>query len=122
MSFPPDPTQPGSTSSDPAELQRDIEEIRGELADTVDALAAKVDVKSRAQNKAEDLKTQATDKAREVRARAMAKAPQLTEAAQQKAHQAQRVVQDKPGAAAGAALAVLLGLLIRRRHRKAKAS
>lgn len=50
-----DPVEADSTSSDPATLRRDIEEVRGELANTVDALAAKADVKSRVQ----ELKAQA---------------------------------------------------------------
>jgi ElaB/YqjD/DUF883 family membrane-anchored ribosome-binding protein len=59
-------------------------------------------------DKAQELKAQVSRKARDVGAQAIARAPQLTGAA---AQQAQRVVQDKPGAAVGAALAVL-GLLI----------
>jgi uncharacterized protein (TIGR03382 family) len=116
-SSPADPAEAGSTSSDPAAVRRDIEEVRGELTNTVDALAAKADVKSRAQDKVQELKARSTHKARDVRAQAMAKAPQLTKTAQQKVQQAQRVVQGKPGAAVGAALAVL-ALLIRRRRRK----
>ena len=64
-------------------------------------------------DKAQELKAQITQKARDVSAQAIARAPQLTGAAAQKA---QRVVQDKPGAAVGAALAVL-GLLILGRRR-----
>lgn len=131
MSSPTDPAPASSTPSDPAELRRNIEETRGELADTVNALAAKADVKSRAQdktqelktqatNKAQEIKTQAANKAREVRTQAMAKAPQLTGLAQHKAQQAQQVVQDKPGAAVGAALAVLGMLILRRRWRRRK--
>ena len=69
-------------------------------------------------NRAQELKAQVTQKARDVGAQAIARAPQLTGAAAQKA---QRVIQDKPGAAVGAALAVL-GLLIfgRRRPRRRK--
>lgn len=118
MSSPTDPAQPRSASSDPVELRRDIEKVRGELADTVDALAAKADVTSRAQDKAQELKAQALEKAREVRAQAMTKAPQLTEVAQQKGQQAQQVMQDNPGAAVGAALAVLGVLFLRRRRRR----
>jgi MYXO-CTERM domain-containing protein len=69
-------------------------------------------------DKAQELKARVTQKIRDVGAQAIARAPQLTGAA---AQQAQRVVQDKPGAAVGAALAVL-GLLIfgrlRQRRRK----
>ncbi len=66
-------------------------------------------------DRAQELKAQVAQRAREVRAQAIAKAPQLTGAAAQKA---QRVVQDKPGAAVGAALAVLGLLIVRRRQRR----
>jgi ElaB/YqjD/DUF883 family membrane-anchored ribosome-binding protein len=66
-------------------------------------------------DKAQELKAQVTQKVRAARAQVIAKAPQLTGAA---AQQAQRVVQDKPGAAVGAALAVLGWLILRRRQRR----
>jgi len=66
-------------------------------------------------DKAQELTAQVTQKVREMRAQAIAKAPQLTGAAAQKT---QRVVQDKPGAAVGAALAVLGLLTLRRRQRR----
>lgn len=65
--------------------------------------------------KAQELKAQVTRKVREVRAQAIARAPQLTGVAAQRT---QRVVQDKPGAAVGAALAVLGLLILRRRPRR----
>jgi MYXO-CTERM domain-containing protein len=66
-------------------------------------------------DRAQELKAQVTQKARDVRSQALARAPQLTGAV---AQQAQRVVQDKPGTAAGAALAVLVLLVTRRRPRR----
>ena len=66
-------------------------------------------------DKAQELKAQVTRKVRGVRAQAIAKAPQVTGAAAQKT---QRVVQDRPGAAVGAALAVLGLLGLRRRQRR----
>ena len=47
-------------SQTPQEIQADIEAQRAQLADTVDALAARLDVKSRATAKAVDLKHRAT--------------------------------------------------------------
>ncbi|MDQ3988248.1 MAG: DUF3618 domain-containing protein [Actinomycetota bacterium] len=121
MSSPTDPAQAPPATSDPEELRRDIEQVRGELADTVNALAAKADVKARAQDKAQEFKTQAIQTTHQVRAQAPETAQQLAGAAQQKARQ---MIQDKPGPTVGAALAVL-GLLIlrrrRRRRRKARA-
>ncbi len=43
------------------QLEADLARQREELASTVDALQAKLDVKSRARHKAEDLKERATD-------------------------------------------------------------
>jgi hypothetical protein len=45
----------------PEEIRRDIEETRGDLGDTVEALAAKADVKAQAKDKAEELKQKVTD-------------------------------------------------------------
>ena len=105
MNSPTDPAQTGSAPSDPVELRRDIEQVRGELADTVNALAYKADVKARAQDRAQELKTQAIKTTQ-----------QLAGAAQQKA---QQVIQDKP-AVPVAALAVLVLLLLGRRRRRRK--
>lgn len=106
-----------SSPTDPAELRRDIEQVRGELADTVNALAAKADVKGRAQDKAQEFKAQAIQTTHQVRAQAPETAQQLVGTARQKA---QQVVQEKPGAAVGAALAVLGWLILRRRWRRRK--
>ncbi|HEU0086782.1 MAG TPA: DUF3618 domain-containing protein [Pseudonocardiaceae bacterium] len=117
MSSDTDPAQTGSASSEQAELRQDIEQVRGELADTVNALADKADVKGRAQDKAQELKTQAIQTTQQVRAQASEVAQHLAGAAQQKAHQ---VIQEKPAAAAGAVLAVLGLLILRRRWRRRK--
>jgi hypothetical protein len=49
----------------PEEIRRDIEETRGELGDTVEALAAKADVKAQAKERVsettEDLKQKVSD-------------------------------------------------------------
>ena len=47
------------------EIREDIESTREELGETVEELAAKTDVKGRAQAKAEDVKAQATERSRE---------------------------------------------------------
>lgn len=49
------------TSRTPEEIQADIELQRQHLAGTIDALAAKLDVKSQAKNKAAEVKDRATD-------------------------------------------------------------
>ena len=47
-------------SRSPEEIEADIARQREQLAETVDQLSAKLDVKSRAQHKAADLKDRAT--------------------------------------------------------------
>jgi len=116
MNSPTDPAQTGSAPSDPVELRRDIEQVRGELADTVNALAYKADVKARAQDRAQELKTQAIKTTQQVRANAPETAQQLAGVAQQKA---QQVIQDKP-AVPVVALVVLVLLLLGRRRRRRK--
>lgn len=51
---------PTDNSRTPEQIQAEIEAQREQLADTVDQLSAKLDVKSRAQHKAVDLKDRAT--------------------------------------------------------------
>ena len=45
-----------------AQLRTEIEDVRTDLGDTVEALAAKTDVKTRAQEKAEELKAKVSGK------------------------------------------------------------
>ena len=53
------------------ELQEEIEQTREHLGQTVEALAAKADVKARAQAKAAEVKVKAQDKAADVKSRAV---------------------------------------------------
>ncbi|HTX09077.1 MAG TPA: DUF3618 domain-containing protein [Solirubrobacteraceae bacterium] len=46
-----------TTAKDPEQIQREIEQTRRELGDTVEALAAKADVKAQAQRRIESTKT-----------------------------------------------------------------
>ncbi len=55
---------------DAAGLQREIDQTREHLGETVEQLAAKADVKARAQETASDLKDQAKEKAGQARAQA----------------------------------------------------
>ncbi|MGC4112251.1 MAG: DUF3618 domain-containing protein [Nocardioides sp.] len=56
---------PGSNTAGIAELQADIERTRDDLAETVDRLAAKLDVKSRLRSR---MSTAGADSIRQVRA------------------------------------------------------
>jgi hypothetical protein len=49
-------------SRSPEEIRADIEETREDLGDTVEALAAKTDVKAHAQAKAEEVKQKTAEK------------------------------------------------------------
>jgi hypothetical protein len=55
----------GEEGKTPEQIQADIERARGELGETVAALADKTDVKKHAKEKSEELKGQASSKARE---------------------------------------------------------
>jgi len=59
MSTPPNDKDMGKAQT-PEQIEAEIAAQREQLADTVDQLTAKLDVKSRAQHKAADLKDRAT--------------------------------------------------------------
>lgn len=71
----------------PEEIRRDIEETRGELGDTAEALAQKADVKGQAKAKADDVKGQAKAKADDIKGQAKARAEDLRQRAQEKLRQ-----------------------------------
>jgi cobalamin biosynthesis Mg chelatase CobN len=58
------------SSKSPAEIQADIEQQREELAETLDALTTKLDVKSHAQAKAQEVKATTQIKVAETKDRA----------------------------------------------------
>jgi len=58
---------------DPQELEREIERTREQLGETVELLAAKADVKARAQAKATELSERIKDKAGQARQKAAAR-------------------------------------------------
>ena len=53
-------SQNGSTATTPEDIEAQIRQQRAELAETLDALGAKLDVKSQAQAKASQVKDRAT--------------------------------------------------------------
>jgi hypothetical protein len=73
-------TQTGSGDAPPenaGELMAEIERTREELGDTVEALAAKADVKARAQQRAAEVSGQLKDRVDEVKAGMSSRAGQL---------------------------------------------
>ncbi len=63
-------------SSDPEQLEREIEQTREQLGDTVEALAEKADVKRQAKRKLNETKATVTDKADDLLGKAKDATPQ----------------------------------------------
>jgi hypothetical protein len=95
----------------PDEIRADIERTREEVGDTVEALAAKTDVKAQARNRIEEVKANVRAKADEVKAKAQSSSP---ESAQQGGRQVVAKVRENPVPLALGA-AVLVAFLIGRR-------
>jgi cell division septum initiation protein DivIVA len=91
---------PDPVPDDPQALREEIQQTRKDLGDTVEALAAKADVRARTREKAADVKAQAKDKAAETADRVQAKASELKE---QAAAVAQKVTEATPEPARQAA-------------------
>jgi ElaB/YqjD/DUF883 family membrane-anchored ribosome-binding protein len=109
------PTPTPDRDRSPEEIRADIEETREEVGDTVEALAAKTDVKGQAQQRIADVKQNLHDKREELTAKAKSSSPP---AAQQGGQKLVAKVQDNPTpyAIGGAAVAgLLIGRLIGRR-------
>jgi long-subunit acyl-CoA synthetase (AMP-forming) len=126
------------TSDDPkvAALRTDIAETRAALGETVEALAAKADVKARAQEKVADVKARAAFAATEAKDKARETAQQVADSSKELAHDlrsdpaatsrrgAERVrasVRERPKqwAVAAAALVAFAALVVRKRRRSA---
>jgi uncharacterized protein YdbL (DUF1318 family) len=95
----------------PEEIRADIDQTREEVGDTVEALAAKTDVKAQARAKVDEIKGNARAKADEVRAKARSSTP---DSAQQGGQQVVTKVRENPIPVAFGA-AVLVAFLIGRR-------
>jgi hypothetical protein len=98
----------------PEAIRADIEETRAELGDTVEALAAKTDVKARAEDRVEGIKQDARAKADQVKAKVTSVTP---ETARQGGGQVVAKARANPLPIAGAAALVLAFVLGRRSAR-----
>jgi ElaB/YqjD/DUF883 family membrane-anchored ribosome-binding protein len=108
------PEQVDGDERSPDEIREDIEQTRHELGETVEALAAKTDVKARAHEKLDEVKHRLSGHKETIAGKASAAAP---ESAGQAAEQAKAVARDHPMpvAIAGAVLAgFILGRLTSR--------
>src|SRR5207248_998170 len=109
------PGRPPVTEPESEQIQRDIEQTREELGDTVEALAHKTDVKAQAREKLEETKASVTEKTERVLGKAREASPEsATGAASQAAEQARQ--NPIPVAAFGAfAAGLLVGRITKRR-------
>jgi ElaB/YqjD/DUF883 family membrane-anchored ribosome-binding protein len=64
----------------PEEIRRDIEATREELGDTVEALAAKADVKAQAKERVDSVKDQAREKVDDLKGKAQSATPEDAQA------------------------------------------
>jgi MYXO-CTERM domain-containing protein len=111
-------------SSDPEELREQIEQTRAELADTVQALAGKADIKGRAKAQASELTAQAKVQASELTAQAKVQAGQVrTLAAQETQVAKEQIVRTQaekpwlfPAAGALALVGLVTAFVLRRRR------
>ena len=109
--------EPGSSgpavteTQDPEQIKRQIDATREELGDTVEALAAKTDVKAQAKRKVEETKASIADKKEELLGKAKEASPETALSAASGASQKARE-NPLPVAVAGAfALGFLAGRL-----------
>ena len=103
------------STQDPERLEQDIEQTRDELGDTVEALAAKADVKAQAKQKVDDVKTSVSEKKEDLLGKAGEASPDSAKAA---ASQASTKARENPVplAAVGAfAGGFLVGRLTKRK-------
>lgn len=91
--------QPTGGAKGPDELRQQIERTRGQLGDTVEELAGKADVKSRAKARAADLR----DKAGAMTVQLRSSAAQAGHSVQDRAGRTGHTVQDRAGRAGNAA-------------------
>jgi ElaB/YqjD/DUF883 family membrane-anchored ribosome-binding protein len=94
----------------PDEIRHDIEKTREQMGDTVEALAAKADVKGQARAKVTELRENVTQKKEELSASASQAAP---DSAGQAAEQAKTFARGNPTAVA-AAVGVVAGFVLGR--------
>jgi chromosome segregation ATPase len=104
----------------PEEIRTDIEQTREDLGDTVEALAAKTDVKARARERAQALKADATAKKDELAAKVKAQQSShgseggLPAQAQRASEKALATARQNPVAVAAVG-ALVVGYLVGRR-------
>jgi len=102
------------TSREPEQIEREIEQTREQLGDTVEALAAKTDVKTQARQKLDQAKASVSEKREQLLGRARDASP---ESATSAASQVSQKARENPLPLA-IAVAFATGLLAGRRRRR----
>lgn len=109
------PPKTGEEQRTPEEIRREIDHTREELGDTVEALAAKTDVKAQVKERADEIKSDAAQRKDELLSKAKEAVPESAGAG---AHQVADTVKRRPvpfSAAGAFAAGLLVGWLLRRR-------
>ena len=104
--------------SDVEDLKSEIEQTRAELADTVDALTAKLDVKAQASERAHELAGKAAARYEEAKSSAPEPVRQAIGTVEQAARPVVHKAKQDPRRAALIAGGVLVALLVLRRLRR----
>jgi ElaB/YqjD/DUF883 family membrane-anchored ribosome-binding protein len=107
---------------DPDAIREAIDETRADLAETIDALGQKADVKSRAADTFDNTKEQVRAKASALGRRADEAVPDqarpVVDQAKSGTSKAAVATQRRPGVVAAVAGVVLFALIVRRRRRR----
>lgn len=111
-------TPAGEGSKSPEQIEAELERTRGELGDTVAALADKADVKQQAKTKAEETRRAAQEKATEAAEAAKQTLGEAPEKAGQATHRALAGARENP-VHVGVAALVVVGVLVLLRRRRA---
>jgi transposase len=104
--------------SDVEDLKSEIEQTRAELADTVDALTAKLDVKAQAAERAHELAEKATARYSDAKNSAPEPVRQAIGTVEQAARPVVAKARQDPRRAAKIAGGVILALIVLRRLRR----
>jgi hypothetical protein len=109
-----------STPSQADEVRADIEATRAELADTVDALHDKLDVKGRAADKVAEAKQKVSDSAARAKAAAPPPVQHAIDRVGEKAEPIAKQIAPHRGKIVAGVAAVAVALLVLRKRRNAR--
>lgn len=105
-------------AEDPGEIRQAIAQTREEMADTIQALGAKADLKHQAEGKLEDAKASAGELLAKVEAKVPEQARPALAAAEARTKSLAQRMRAAPGASAAIGGGVVLVLMVLRRRRR----